>query len=633
MLALSVSLSAVSGLILEEVSHTRWSVGEASAQDTRQIEASVARLLQDAKSYYENLETDPMADALDEAIRLCERVNYPSPNLSVMRAEVYILKGVLVFINTESREQTRNYFIRAIESSPVVQLSSDFATPELTSIFEEARRRARPAQGGYGAQPNQGGYGRPNQGGGYGQTNQGGGYGQPNQGGGYGQSNQGGGYGRPNQGGGYGQPNNGQGGYGQPNNGQGYGQPSNGQGGYGQPNNGQGGYGQPNNGQGGYGQPSNGQGGYGQPNNGQGGYGQTNQGGYGQPNQGGYGQPNNQYNQGGYQQQPSGPEVNHTPPRQLRGGQPFLVRLRVTPRLRSQVFSANIFYVSRGTNGETRREQLRPSGELEFEGQIQGKFVQGNLLQYFIVLRNQRDEPVANFKNHTAPQVINIVGGGYLDLQNSNKPQTERLLSAGLSVGAGAGTVQDNADIDRQTQNVDAGGFALSGFHLRLAADFWVNQNLSLGLNTRLQFDRDPVIPAFLVGGLIQWIFADDPSTGRWTLRAGGGYGEVAHLVPVTPDAGNAGVVNGQMAATAAPAEPQTFLSFAGPIFYQVGLGYAIQLSDFFALTFALDFMHFIALESPPVLPDGSLENCPVGSECDYASKHFDLSIGFEFTL
>ena len=241
---------------------------------------------------------------------------------------------------------------------------------------------------------------------------------------------------------------------------------------------------------------------------------------------------------------------------------------------------------------------------------------------------------MAHFKDHKNPQVVRIVGGRYLDLSGGQQAiGPKRLLSASLSVGAGTGTVESNADIERQEQNVQQGGFAVSGVHLRLAADFWVTSSISLGVNTRLQFDRDPVIPAFLIGGLFQWVAFDDLSSGRWTLRAGGGYGKVAHLVPVTPPQDMAGVdVNGtNMAAT--NANPSTFLSLAGPLFYQMGIGYSLQLSNFFALTFMVDFMHFIALSSPPVLPDGTLEACPTGAECDYPSKHFDVSLGFEFTL
>jgi hypothetical protein len=301
--------------------------------------------------------------------------------------------------------------------------------------------------------------------------------------------------------------------------------------------------------------------------------------------------------------------------------------------LRGQVLSAHLYYVSRGTAGNTQHLELRPSGELDFEGQVPSNFVVGDRLQYFIVLHDQGRNPVAHFKDHKNPQVVRIVGGRYLDLSAGEQAgSSSRFLSASLSVGAGTGTVESNADIERQEQNVQQGGFAVSGVHLRLAADFWVTSSISLGVNTRLQFDRDPVIPAFLIGGLVQWVAFEDSSSGRWTLRGGGGYGQIAHLVPVTPPQGMVDANTPGMT-PAAGANPSTFLSLAGPIFYQVGTGYSLQLSDFFALTFTVDFMHFIALSSPPVLPDGTLQACPAGTECDYPSKHFDVSLGFEFTL
>ena len=300
------------------------------------------------------------------------------------------------------------------------------------------------------------------------------------------------------------------------------------------------------------------------------------------------------------------------------------MRIRVSTFLRPQVLSAHLYYVSQGTAGNTQHLALRPSGELDFEGQVPGKFVSGDRLQYFIVLHDQARNPIAHFKDHKAPQVVSIVGGRYLDLAGSaGSASSSRLISASLSVGAGTGTVESGADIERQEDNVQTGGFAISGFHLRLAADFWVTQSISLGVNTRLQFDRDPVIPAFLVGGLLQWVAVDSKDTGRWSLRAGGGYGQIAHLVPVDAPQSASGMTGA----------PSTFLSLAGPVFYQVGTGYSLQLSDFFALSFTLDFMHFIALVSPPVQPNGVLADCPDNTECDYPSKHFDFSIGFEFTL
>ena len=603
----------------------------ASAQ--RGLESEVSRLLQDAKSYYENLETEPMADALDQIISISGRSRYRSPSLSAMLAEAYILKGVLAFINSDNRSEAKQLFIKALETSPSARLSSDLATPDLTALFEDAQRSTSRSQRGYNQGGQAGGY---NQGGqaGYNQGGQGnynqGGYaqGRPGAQNGYNQGNaQGNGYnqGRPGAQNGYNQ--GGQAGYNQ-------GRPE-GQNGYNQ--GGQAGYNQGGS-AGGYNQGA--PGGYNQA----GGYNSGSQGRYNQGGQAGSYNRGNQGVQGGYGQgrpggqgqfkaPSSGPDILHTPPPQLRGGAPFPVRLRVSRFLRSQVLSAHLYYVSRGTAGNTQHLELRPSGELDFEGQVPSNFVVGDRLQYFIVLHDQGRNPVAHFKDHKNPQVVRIVGGRYLDLsggQSSSK--SSRFLSASLAVGAGTGTVESNADIERQEQNVQQGGFAISGVHLRLAADFWVTSSISVGVNTRLQFDRDPVIPAFLVGGLAQWVALDDQSSGRWTLRAGGGYGQIAHLVPVTPPQGMEGV-NVSNPNMPVEGNPSTFLSLAGPVFYQLGTGYSLQLSDFFALTFTVDFMHFIALNSPPVSPDGSLQGCPIGAECDYPSKHFDVSVGFEFTL
>ena len=571
---------------------------EAEAQRSPgEAESMSSRLIRDARSYYDNLEMDPMDDALEQIIEMSRRFGNISPRFSQNLAQAYILKGLLAFVNSENRNEARRYFTSAVEADPQAQLSDDLSTPDLRQIFNEARQNARPAANSGG-----GGYGNNNS---YGQP-------APNP---YGQPQP-----APNP---YGQPQPAPNPYGQPQPAPNpYGQPQPAPNPYGQPQPAPNPYGQPQPAPNPYGQPQQGNP-YGQPQPPPNPYGQPQQANpYGQPQPAPnpYGQPQATPNPYAQPQQAlrSGPEVSHTPPPQLPGGRPFNVRVRVSPYLRPQIFFARLFYVSRGTSGITQKLDLRPSGEFDFEGLIRGEYVSGDRIQYFITFYDQSDSPIASFKNHRAPQVVRVVGGQYSNLIGggglvNNAPKSDKLLSARLAGGFGTGSVEEGAAIKGTSKQAQP-GFALSGVHLRFETEFWINEALSLGVNTRLQFDQDPPIAAFLAGGHLHWVLSND-SVNRWGLRIGGGYGNIAHLIPVQPQAMEE--VNADPNAATGTGDTFTFLTFAGPVYYQLGLAYAFQLSDVFAITFSADFLHMIALQSPPEFP----------------SKHFDLSLGVEFTL
>ncbi|MAD60039.1 MAG: hypothetical protein CMH49_00815 [Myxococcales bacterium] len=594
----------------------------ACAQRTpREAETTSNRLIQDARSYYNNLEMEPMDDALEQIISMADRFGNISPRFSDTLSQAFILKGLLAFVNSDNRSEAKRYFVKAIEAYANARLSDDLATPELRSIFEEAKRNARPSNSyntygqqqapanSYGqpqpARPNP--YGqqpqpaRPNP---YGQQPQ---PARPNP---YGQQPQ---PARPNQ---YARQQANP--YGQqqqpPSNPYGQQQPrSNPYGQAQQPSSNP--YGQAQ-------QPPSKT--YGQQPTPSSPYGQQ------RPQANQYRQPQQARPNPYEQRQSSGPEVSHTPPAQLPGGRPFSVRVRISPYLRPQVYFVRLFYVSSGTMGKTQKLALRPSGDFDYEGAIRSEYIVGDRLQYFITLFDQSDSPIASYRNHKAPQVVRIVGGQYANLIGdggfgSRQQVSNKILTTRLSSGFGSGTVQEGAEIQTEGSSKQAKpGFALSGLHLRIEADFWVMNSLSIGLNTRIQFDRDPPIAAFLAGGLIQWVFSEDQSN-KWSLRLGGGYGEVAHLIPVAQNSDAPLVTGGDLPMNTgaaamneeAPGPTYTFLTKAGKVYYQLGFNYAFKISEGFAITFTTDFLHLIALQSPP----------------DFPSKHFDFSLGFEFTL
>ena len=602
-LYMGIIIASQGGLPLTSIELSMVNFSVAYAQRTPQeAETISSRLIQDARSYYNNLEMEPMGEALEQIISMSQRFGNISPRFSDTLSQAYILKGLLAFVNSDNRGEAKRYFVKAIEAFPNARLSDDLATPELRSIFDDAKRSARPANSynSYGQQQQANPYGQRQQANPYGQQQQQANpYGQQQQANPYGQQQQANPYGQQQQANPYGQQQQANP-YGQQQQANPYGQQQ-----------------QANP----YGQQQ-------QANP----YGQRQQANpYGQQQQANpYGQQQ-QANPYGQQKQASGPEVSHTPPTQLPGGRPFNVRVRISPYLRPQVYFVRLFYVSRGTMGKTQKIDLRPAGDFDFEGAIRSEYVVGDRLQYFITLFDQSDSPIASYRNHKAPQVVRIVGGQYANLIGgggfgSNQQVSQKILTTRLSAGFGSGTVQEGAEIKTEGSSKQAKpGFALSGVHLRLEADFWTMENLSIGLNARIQFDRDPPIAAFLAGGMLQWVFSEDASN-KWSLRFGGGYGEIAHLIPVAQNVNDAEVMTGgatpvpqvEASAAAATAAPTyTFLTKAGKIYYQLGFNYAFKLSEVFAITFTTDFLHMIALQSPP----------------DFPSKHFDFSLGFEFTL
>ena len=506
----------------------------ANAQRTvQEAEIQVDRLLRDARSYYDNLEMEPMDDALERIIDIARRFGPATPRMRGQISQAYILKGFMISLNSPNDVQgIKRFFIRALEMNAQAQLTPEIRTPTLSQIFERARGEAAPQQrGAYG--------------------------------------------GRPQQGGAY--------------------PPQGTQGGYPPPQGAQGGYPPPQGTQGGYPPPQGTQGGYPPPQGTQGGY---------PPPQGTQGRQGNQGSYGAAPKPPPprGPEISHTPPRQVAGGRPFNVRIRVSPFLRSQIFFVRLFYLSQGTSG-TQRLDLRPVSEFDFEGQVPAAFVTGDRIQYFIVLYNQSESPVASYKNNRNPEVVKVAGGRYSTLVGgggllggSNQP-SETSLTVGVLLGTGAGRITTAARFqnDRST-TIRQEGFAWSPFHVQLEADYWISSAFSFGLFSRLQ-----IVEFAPLGGVhLKWRLIDDPEY-RFELRGGGGYGKVRHLHSYTKDS-----------------KKKLDTTLEGPVFYKLGIGYSYAFTQTLAFKFALDFTHLIALDV---------------AAGDSPSLHFDANLGVEMSF
>lgn len=111
-----------------------------------QAEGEVGRLLQDARSYYDNLELESAEDALARAIALSERFQIRSPVV----AEVFIQRGILYFVRDRDEAAASADFTRAMNINNRARLDPMVSTPTLERLFEESRRQAG---GGGGAPP------------------------------------------------------------------------------------------------------------------------------------------------------------------------------------------------------------------------------------------------------------------------------------------------------------------------------------------------------------------------------------------------------------------------------------------------------------------------------------------------
>lgn len=121
----------------------------ASAQRTRyQAEAEIERLLEDARSYYDNLELDLADRSLERAIRLGERFEVKTRAL----AEVYLQRGVLAHVRDKNENAAVEDFTEALRIDPSVRLDPLISTPSLDRLFDRATQSVGGASAGRGEQ-------------------------------------------------------------------------------------------------------------------------------------------------------------------------------------------------------------------------------------------------------------------------------------------------------------------------------------------------------------------------------------------------------------------------------------------------------------------------------------------------
>ena len=87
----------------------------------QRAEGDVERLLEDARSAYENFELDQAESDLDRAIRLIDRFDMRT----ALAADVFVQMGIVVFAKKRDSQRATDYFQRAIEADalfPVVPI-------------------------------------------------------------------------------------------------------------------------------------------------------------------------------------------------------------------------------------------------------------------------------------------------------------------------------------------------------------------------------------------------------------------------------------------------------------------------------------------------------------------------------
>jgi hypothetical protein len=121
-------------LLLVGLSSSAW-----GQRSYRRAEGDVERLLEDARSAYENFELEQAESELQRAIALIDRFDMRT----ALAADVFIQMGIIVYAKKRDGRKTTSFFERAFAADPKVMLDRNSANPTMEKLFETARARAR----------------------------------------------------------------------------------------------------------------------------------------------------------------------------------------------------------------------------------------------------------------------------------------------------------------------------------------------------------------------------------------------------------------------------------------------------------------------------------------------------------
>ena len=105
----------------------------------RRAEGDVERLLEDARSAYENFELEQAESELQRAIALIDRFDMKTP----LAGDVFVQMGIIVYAKKRDGRRATSFFERAFSADPQVVLDRNSANPTMEKLFETARARTR----------------------------------------------------------------------------------------------------------------------------------------------------------------------------------------------------------------------------------------------------------------------------------------------------------------------------------------------------------------------------------------------------------------------------------------------------------------------------------------------------------
>jgi hypothetical protein len=121
-------------LMLVGLSSSAW-----GQRSYRRAEGDVERLLEDARSAYENFELEQAESELQRAIALIDRFDMRT----AFAADVFVQMGIIVYAKKRDGRRATAFFERAFGADPKVMLDRNSANPTMEKLFETARARAR----------------------------------------------------------------------------------------------------------------------------------------------------------------------------------------------------------------------------------------------------------------------------------------------------------------------------------------------------------------------------------------------------------------------------------------------------------------------------------------------------------
>lgn len=297
--------------------------------------------------------------------------------------------------------------------------------------------------------------------------------------------------------------------------------------------------------------------------------------------------------------------LTHKPVKRARANQILAIQAKVSPDLRDRMYRIYLYFRTARTDNVTRI-QMKDQGDLSFVARIAAKYMRGEKLTYYLLVEDREGNELARFHGPQDPLAVDIEdfatgdslngeeggdGGDDADAStddDADKPaRKRRIVSLGVSVGTGVGRITEKSRAEGAKDNSTiSSGFTWSPFHTMAEVDFWVTQRVALGGFSRIQIAD----PALLFGGRLKF---DAVQSGKnhLVVRGGGGYGKIAHQVPL---------------------EGRIDFTLEGPYFYTLGLGWQFDLTPTIAIAISPDFYHLIGPQP---------------------AQHFDLNAGAVFSF